>query len=300
MDNEKTGAFIKELRKEKSMTQRELAELLHITDRAVSKWERGLCAPDIALLEPLSEALGVSIPELMEGARAGDKSHIEELDAGAKHVIDYSKSEIAHKVSLIKKKSLLSVVACLATASIVLGLVLLRGGYLFIVDRCPSPDRKTNVTVYNKTLSAGDGFSLEDATSLIMEHEDGVKAFITYGNCTYGGIWWAPDSKKYVLSLKGYADGSDYLSLSWLEKSSSSNLSAYLSFGVEETELRKYGYVNKDGWPKIEYQFLQWGLDSESMLIYYSFDDKNAINHNGYFWYNCETGDVSAVLELDI
>lgn len=41
MDNIKTGAFIKELRKEKNMTQKELADLLHITDRAVSKWERG-------------------------------------------------------------------------------------------------------------------------------------------------------------------------------------------------------------------------------------------------------------------
>ena len=42
MDNIKTGAFIRELRKEKNMTQKELADLLHITDRAVSKWERGV------------------------------------------------------------------------------------------------------------------------------------------------------------------------------------------------------------------------------------------------------------------
>ena len=42
MDNIKTGAFIKELRKEKNMTQKELADLLYITDRAVSKWERGV------------------------------------------------------------------------------------------------------------------------------------------------------------------------------------------------------------------------------------------------------------------
>ena len=46
------------------MTQKDLAERLHITDRAVSKWERGLCAPDISLLESLAETLGVSILEL--------------------------------------------------------------------------------------------------------------------------------------------------------------------------------------------------------------------------------------------
>ena len=58
MDNMKTGQLIRDLRKEKGMTQKELADKLHITDRAVSKWERGLCAPEISLLEPLAEALG--------------------------------------------------------------------------------------------------------------------------------------------------------------------------------------------------------------------------------------------------
>lgn len=48
MNNETTGALIRELRKEKELPQR-----LHVTDRAVSKCEKGLCAPDIALLEPL-------------------------------------------------------------------------------------------------------------------------------------------------------------------------------------------------------------------------------------------------------
>lgn len=300
MDNSKTGAFIKELRKEKNMTQRDLAELLHITDRAVSKWERGLCAPDIALLEPLSQALGVSILELMEGSRTLERTPAMEAEEGVRHLLDYSKSELAHKIGLVRKKALLAVAACLAAAVVVFGLVLLRGGYLFVTDRRISPDGETTVTIYSKALSAGNGFSLKDATSLIMERGGGIKTYITYGDCTYGGLWWAPDSKKYVLSLKGYADDGDYLSLAWLERSSQSNLNAYLSMGVEETELRKYGYANESGWPEIEYQFLQWGTDSASMLIYYSFDDKNAMSHNGYFWYNCETGAVSAVLELDL
>ena len=64
MDPVKTGTLIRALRKERNMTQKDLAEHLHITDRAVSKWERGLCAPDISLLESLAETLGVSILEL--------------------------------------------------------------------------------------------------------------------------------------------------------------------------------------------------------------------------------------------
>ncbi len=67
MDNTKTGGLIRELRKEKNLTQKDLANKLHITDRAVSKWERGMCAHDISLSEPLSEELGVTILELVSG-----------------------------------------------------------------------------------------------------------------------------------------------------------------------------------------------------------------------------------------
>ena len=79
MDNLKTGAFIKSCRKEKKMTQKELADRLHVTDRAVSKWERGLSAPDIALLEPLASVLGVTIVELLSGGENGSES----ADGGA-------------------------------------------------------------------------------------------------------------------------------------------------------------------------------------------------------------------------
>ena len=53
MDNQKLGIFITELRKEKGLTQAQLAQKLNVTDKAVSKWERGVGFPDIKLLEPL-------------------------------------------------------------------------------------------------------------------------------------------------------------------------------------------------------------------------------------------------------
>ena len=67
IDNGKFGAFLSRLRKEKGMTQKELAEKLYVSDKAVSKWERGLSLPDIALLQPLAESLGVSVSELLRG-----------------------------------------------------------------------------------------------------------------------------------------------------------------------------------------------------------------------------------------
>ena len=68
MDNIRVGRFIAEKRKEKNLTQKMLAEKIGVTDKAVSKWERGLSCPDVSLLIPLSEELGVSITEILNGA----------------------------------------------------------------------------------------------------------------------------------------------------------------------------------------------------------------------------------------
>lgn len=62
-----TGAIIKRLREQKNLTQSELAERLHVSDKSVSKWETGRGFPDITLLEDLSSALGVSVAELLSG-----------------------------------------------------------------------------------------------------------------------------------------------------------------------------------------------------------------------------------------
>ena len=119
MDNIKTGALIKELRKEKNMTQKELAERLHITDRAVSKWERGLCAPDISLLEPLSEILDLSIAELIEGNRVVHDVYIVEIEESAKSILGYSKEEIKRKIKTIRAKYLIITAACLAATIVI-------------------------------------------------------------------------------------------------------------------------------------------------------------------------------------
>ena len=67
MNVKKVGEFIKQKRKEKKLTQKELAEKLSITDRAISKWERGICCPDISILKELSSILEVSVNELLAG-----------------------------------------------------------------------------------------------------------------------------------------------------------------------------------------------------------------------------------------
>lgn len=72
MDAKKFGTFIATLRKENNMTQVELAQKLQVTDKAVSKWERGLGFPDINTIEPLVDALGVSVLEIMRSERIAE------------------------------------------------------------------------------------------------------------------------------------------------------------------------------------------------------------------------------------
>lgn len=66
IDKEKFGAFVMQLRKEKGLMQKDLAQRLFVSDKAVSKWERGLSIPDVSLLVPLAEILNVTVTELLE------------------------------------------------------------------------------------------------------------------------------------------------------------------------------------------------------------------------------------------
>ena len=95
IDKAKFGAFVAQLRKEKGLMQKELAEKLYVSDKAVSKWERGLSIPDVAILVPLAEILGVTVTELLECRRLSkdepmDSQQTEEI---VKKVIGLSEEE---------------------------------------------------------------------------------------------------------------------------------------------------------------------------------------------------------------
>ena len=73
MDAHTFGAFVARCRKEKGMTQAELAAKIQVTDKAVSRWERGIGFPDIHTIEPLADALGISVLELMKSEKLTDR-----------------------------------------------------------------------------------------------------------------------------------------------------------------------------------------------------------------------------------
>ena len=115
MDARKTGGLIAQARKEKGLTQKELAQALHVSAQAVSKWERGLNFPDLSLLEPLGECLGLTASELLSGTR-GEEPGEELLRDSLRLVL----SQVGRKLRRWRGISL-ACLALLAAAALVVG-----------------------------------------------------------------------------------------------------------------------------------------------------------------------------------
>ena len=104
MDNKKFGDFIKELRKERNLTQKELGEKINITDKAISKWERGISFPDIAVLKDLADFFNVDVSELLNGKR-GTKQEIDVEKTIQEAIEKYKNAEEKRKEKIQKSKN---------------------------------------------------------------------------------------------------------------------------------------------------------------------------------------------------
>ena len=102
LDNEKFGKFICELRKETSLTQKELAEKLFVSDKTVSKWERGASIPNVMLLIPISEILEVTVTELLKGERIDTKK---DMDAEEVETLVVGSLELSVQDMIKKRKT---------------------------------------------------------------------------------------------------------------------------------------------------------------------------------------------------
>ena len=92
MDAKKTGSYICLLRKQRGLTQAELAERIGVTDKAVSRWERGKGFPDITLLPPLAQVLGTSVTELLAGEPMSVEERAERGDSAVLEALRYAGS----------------------------------------------------------------------------------------------------------------------------------------------------------------------------------------------------------------
>ena len=113
--NKNPVELIKELRKEKRLTQEQLAEKLNVSGRTVSRWETGTNMPDISLLTELAEFFDVSIPEIIDGERKSENMN-QEVRETANKMADYASAEKENIIKNVRNQSLLGVCALVIIA----------------------------------------------------------------------------------------------------------------------------------------------------------------------------------------
>lgn len=104
MDQIKVGKFIAALRREQGMTQETLGQKLGVTNKTVSRWETGAYMPDIELLVPLGELLGVSVNELLAGERLNDEQFRKQADEILVEAVRESAFDLKERTAFFRKK----------------------------------------------------------------------------------------------------------------------------------------------------------------------------------------------------
>ena len=111
ISNEKFGLFIAELRKQKDLTQKELAEKLYVSDKTISKWERGLSMPNVVLLIPIANVLDVTVTELLCGERIEPQENISAKETN-ELVVDPLDMTVRNSIHQHRKNWILAYLLC--------------------------------------------------------------------------------------------------------------------------------------------------------------------------------------------
>lgn len=130
MDQKKVGSFLRELRKEKQLTQEQLAERFGVTSRSVSRWETGSNMPDLSILVELADFYDVDIRDIIDGERKGEDMNKEEKER-LQLVADYAETE---KNTLLMRLRIFSIVGLVSLIAGLTMMVVSRDNNLLIYD----------------------------------------------------------------------------------------------------------------------------------------------------------------------
>lgn len=169
IDKIEFGNFIAKLRKEKNLTQKDIAERLYVSVQAVSKWERGLSFPDITLLIPLAEILGINVSELLKGRKSLEtESYKEEVEDLVKRVVELSQESPEEKREKKKKNIFIFLLALVFMAieyfvlikymnlkienvltELLLGILFGAGAWIFMDEQLPKYYDENKISFYS-------------------------------------------------------------------------------------------------------------------------------------------------------
>lgn len=160
MNYETIGKFISKKRKEKGFTQKELAEKIGVTDKAVSKWERGLGCPDVSILELLANQLDVSILEILKGRMVENEViKLTEANDYVKESLNYSKVQTKEKLKIILSKLICFFIILIGTILIILNIF----HYFYLNYQYDN--------IFNSTIFQSDIEKIEKNIKIIKNHQ---------------------------------------------------------------------------------------------------------------------------------
>ena len=128
MNQNTIGEFMQITRKEKGMTQKQLAEMINVSDKTISKWENGLSTPDTSILAPLCAALDISVNELITGKRIAPEEYSKNAEANIINLL--RESQDSRKTSIIQY--ILGVILCIIAMALNFGTI--NGQLLWFID----------------------------------------------------------------------------------------------------------------------------------------------------------------------
>lgn len=218
MDQEKIGKFIAEKRREKGLTQEQLAEKLRISINAVSKWERGLSTPNVSLMVELCEILSITLNELFLGEHIKEKELAKKTDKNILDILKLSDYKSKKYKGIILIVSIIVVILMLFLGQI----VLIRIGYL--------PDKGL---AYSQEYVAGTGNIRGDVN--IKKYED-ISSDFAIGANKYGWAVFKNPKKAWERLLKNYDKGIELIRREYnLAPLNATNYNIYGAYGWQVT-----------------------------------------------------------------
>ena len=252
MNYEKIGKFISEKRKEKGLTQKELANLIGVTDKAVSKWERGMGCPDVSILEILAQSLNVSILEILKGRVIENEIiPITEANDYVKQTVEYSKLNSKNKIKEIFSKIIMFLILFISCFLVILNITHIiylnyEESYDFNSENIISMKNKVekiekNINIINNSQGR---YSDNDYKEIIENLNDGMKQIKSMPILKYEGTKNLKLNDLFILDY--YPNLISTINLYKIISNYDSNVDDYINFYTDLFMMRAYNISNID------------------------------------------------------
>lgn len=315
LDKQLFGAFVAEQRRRQGLTQQQLAQSLHVTDKAVSKWERGLSYPDVTLLQPLAEIFRLRVDDLLT-------CRSETLDTSPAHdtaspaveaVLDISHTNDAQRR---RQRRLLAAVIAVAVLVLAALSIAQRSGKLFLTRRTADPGGAFTLSVYRDGLLTGHYWLESTAPLRVNAHcsccgQDTVHTSTRHSLAreltAVKSLRWSPDGRCLLLygtsrnaSLPDYLELWDFSAEPILRQEPTVGILVQLC-GYEDPEhpaapllpalpgVSEYTYL-----PRVALSSPRW-LNSGDLELTYSYTGTDGVHRTGTLTYDTAAGHVRSV-----